>query len=159
MQGLAEVEGNTSGVREARRKLDRDVVPLQRELSRHLDESRRQELMYQAPDIEASSDMQALINSSDDLLRESQSILAETEHIGNTTLQQMGRQREQLQSANANIEAVKRVAAEAKKMLVSLSRAALFSKLGLYATIAVLSLANLYVLVLIYKRHHEKSDD
>jgi vesicle transport through interaction with t-SNAREs protein 1 len=109
---------------------------------------------YQPPHAEGSSDLEALIQSSDSLLRESQSILAETEQIGTSTLHQMGRQREQIENANRSLEVVTRVALEAKNILTRMSRRALKNKLVLYFLIALLGSANLYVLNLIYKKHH-----
>jgi vesicle transport through interaction with t-SNAREs protein 1 len=155
MQGLAEVEGNAMRTREAQQRLERDIGPLAKEVQRALQESRgREELFYQAPDIEQGS-MDSLLQSSDDLLRESQSILAETEHIGTSTLQQMGRQREQINNANTSLEGVQAVAVQAKNILVSMSRRAFKSKLALYAMIATLTMANFYVLYRIFKKHHK----
>lgn len=78
MQGLAEVEGNPMKIREASQRIDRDVAPLAKEVTRALQESTnggREELFYQAPVRNNGSyvgpDMEALIGSSDDLLRES----------------------------------------------------------------------------------------
>lgn len=160
MQGLAEVSGDQMRVTEARQLLERDIAPLGREIQRALDAMGREELFYQAPDIEQQSDMDSLIRSSDDLLRESQAILAETEEIGTSTLQQMGRQREQLHNANANLEAIRAVAVQAKNILTSMSRRAFKSKLALYVMIGLLSLANLWVLIKIFQKHHRhKSGD
>ena len=44
----------------------------------------------------------------------------ETEQIGNSTLSQMGRQREQLTGANANIEATREIALQAKAILTDM---------------------------------------
>ena len=133
---------------------NRDINPLAKEVQRALQEMGREELFYQAPDIENgdTSTMESLIQSSDDLLRESRSILADTEHIGTSTIQQMGRQREQLQNANQALQAVTATAQRAKQLLGSMSRKALQSKLGLYFMIVVLGAANIYVLYLIYKK-------
>lgn len=157
MQGLAEVEGDAMRTRESQQRLERDIGPLAKEVQRALQETGgREELFYQAPDIEqGGSSMDSLIQSSDDLLRESQSILAETEHIGTTTLQQMGRQREQINNANTNLEAVQAVAVQAKNILVSMSRRAFKSKLALYVMITALAMANVYVLYRIFKKHHK----
>jgi vesicle transport through interaction with t-SNAREs 1 len=172
MQGLAETEGNSLRVGEARSLLQRDVTPLAKEIQRALNDMGRDELFpnaagsaagavaashsYQPPDMDhgSSSDLEALIQSSDDLLRESQSILAETEHIGTSTLHQMGRQREQIENANHSLEAVTRVALEARGILTRMSRRAFKNKLFLYFMIALLGSANLYVLYLTYKKHN-----
>jgi hypothetical protein len=75
MHGLAEVEGNQMKVREAQQRVERDITPLSREVQRAINDQGREELFYQAPDPNAnpdSRDMESLIGSSDDLLRESQ---------------------------------------------------------------------------------------
>ena len=74
MQGLAEVEGNQMKVREAQQRVERDITPLAREVQRAINDTGREELFYQAPDPNANPnrDMESLIGSSDDLLRESQ---------------------------------------------------------------------------------------
>ena len=92
MQGLAEVEGNPMKIREASQKIERDVGPLSREVARALqggngngngngndssEQGNREELFYQAPEINGrdygynSGDMESLIGSSEDMLRES----------------------------------------------------------------------------------------
>jgi hypothetical protein len=48
------------------------------------------------------------------------SLCIETEEIGNGTLRQMGRQREQLQGANSNIDAIQNVAQQARIILTDL---------------------------------------
>ena len=172
MQGLAEVEGNVLRIQESKNLLQRDIGPLSKEVQRQLNECQSQELMagtpadmgagggggggYQPPDF-AYSDMDSLIRSSEDLLRESHSIMYETEHIGNTTLLQMGRQREQLENTNRHLQAVQQVAEQAKNILTGLGRRALKNKLALYCMIGMLGWANLYVLHLIYKKHHKGS--
>jgi hypothetical protein len=82
MQGLAEVEGNPMKIREASQKIERDVLPLSREVARALNGGTnegggREELFYQAPAVDGrdygynSGDMESLIGSSEDMLRES----------------------------------------------------------------------------------------
>lgn len=78
MQGLAEVEGNPMKIREASQKIERDIAPLSREIARALgNEGGREELFYQAPAANArdygynSGDMESLMGSSEDMLRES----------------------------------------------------------------------------------------
>ena len=51
------------------------------------------------------------------VLVDASSLCMETEQIGNMTLDQMGRQREQLEGANANISATIQVARQAKEIL------------------------------------------
>jgi vesicle transport through interaction with t-SNAREs protein 1 len=162
MQAMAEVQGNPMLVRDARNLLDRDIKPLSMEVEKQLHDMGREELFYQAPDIEGGgtpSDMDALIHSSDSLLRESQSILAETEQIGTSTLQQMGRQREQLQNSNRHLDALRAATLQAKNILVSMSWRAWRSKFALYVMIAILSFANLYVLYKSFTKKKDKEDD
>jgi len=164
MQAMAEVQGNPLKVREAKNLLERDISPLAKEIEKQLNEMSRQELFYQAPDIESAggdhhSDLDSLIHSSDALLRESQSILAETEQIGTATLQQMGRQREQLENSNRQLDAVLAATLKAKNILVSMSWRAWKSKFGLYCMIALLSAANLYLLVRNFKKKHASHDN
>ena len=78
MQGLAEVEGNPMKIREASQKIERDVLPLSREVARALNDGNdggREELFYQAPTGGSSGfnsgDMESLIGSSESMLRES----------------------------------------------------------------------------------------
>ena len=80
MQGLAEVEGNPMKIREASQKIERDVLPLSREVSRALNggnDGEREELFYQPPGANGGSsgynagDMESLIGSSENMLRES----------------------------------------------------------------------------------------
>lgn len=164
MQAMAEVQGNPMLVRDAKNLLERDIQPLSAEVEKQLNNLGREELFYQAPDIEAGGsngggDLDSLIHSSDALLRESQSILAETEHIGNATLQQMGRQREQLENSNRNLDALRAATLQAKNILVSMSWRAWKSKLALYCMIAMLTTANLYVLYRNFKKKHAAHDD
>jgi hypothetical protein len=72
MQGLAEVEGNPLKVREASQRIERDIAPLGKEVQRSLNNGDREELFYQAPQGSPGRDMESLISTSDDLLRESQ---------------------------------------------------------------------------------------
>lgn len=72
MQGLAEVEGNPMKVREASQRVERDIGPLAKEVKRALNDGNREELFYQAPSENPSSDMESLISNSESLLRESQ---------------------------------------------------------------------------------------
>ena len=160
MQAMAEVQGNPLKVREAKNLLERDIQPLSKEIEKQLNEMSREELFYQAPDIESgNSDLDSLIHSSDSLLRESQSILAETEQIGTATLQQMGRQREQLENSNRQLDAVLAATLRAKNILVSMSWRAWKSKFGLYCMIFLLSSANLYVLYRNFKKKHASQDN
>lgn len=53
-------------------RLERDIGPLAKEVQRALNDTGREELFYQAPTAGGGNrDMESLIQSSDDLLRES----------------------------------------------------------------------------------------
>jgi hypothetical protein len=184
MQAMAEVEGNTMRVTEARQLLERDIGPLSKEIQRTIQtlqiRTNQNELLlssmsttnnntYQAPgsshfDVESqqrrSSDLDALIQNSDYLLRESQSILAETEYIGDQTIQQMLQQREQLTNAQRSLHAVQTAMTTSGRILKSMSRRACRSRLALHMMIGVLISLNLFVLYCIYEKHtqHKSSD-
>jgi len=77
MQGLAEIEGNPARVTESKQRIERDIGPLSKEVKRQLNNMSQQELFggasggadtYEAPNM---NDMQGLLTSSDDMLRES----------------------------------------------------------------------------------------
>jgi len=181
MKAAAEASGDAFKAGQAQQRIERDIDPLAKEIQRALGEmsagvgvghdaggggggggsaGQRDELFYQPPDLEGGGGgesqqqmMDSLIQSSDELLRESRSVLAETEEIGTSTLRHMGQQREQLQNANTQLEAVQAAAAQAALILRGMSRKALKSKLFLYALISVLGGANLYVLYLIVRKH------
>lgn len=155
MQAMAEVEGNVMRVKEAQMLMDRDIGPLSIEVQRAL--STTDDLFYHAPESAPSSDMESLIRNSEDMLRESQTVLADTEYIGNQTLLQLGRQREQLQHANRSLEGVQVAAVRAKEILVRMSHRACRTRLGLYASIAVLTCANGFVIYCIIRRHARKA--
>ncbi|KAL3906457.1 MAG: hypothetical protein SGARI_004000 [Bacillariaceae sp.] len=165
MQGLAEVEGNQLKIREAQQRLERDVAPLAKEVSRALQETAgsggdangaREELFYQAPGRTAAQnnirDMESLIGNSNDLLQESLSLTMETEQIGNDTIGQMTRQREQIQGANSNARHVREIAEQASVVLTDMGRKAFRSKLVLYVMIGVLIKANLWAFVRMLKK-------
>eukprot|EP00533_Pseudo-nitzschia_delicatissima_P006301 CAMPEP_0116104418 /NCGR_PEP_ID=MMETSP0327-20121206/14442_1 /TAXON_ID=44447 /ORGANISM="Pseudo-nitzschia delicatissima, Strain B596" /LENGTH=217 /DNA_ID=CAMNT_0003596663 /DNA_START=108 /DNA_END=761 /DNA_ORIENTATION=- len=148
MQGLAEVEGNPMKIREASQKIERDVLPLSREVARALNggnDGGREELFYQAPTGASNAgDMESLIGSSESMLRESLSLTMETERIGNSTLEQMGRQREQLMGANANIARTREFVEQASRVLTELARKSFNNKLALRAMVGFLIFANLW---------------
>ena len=141
-------------IKEASQRLERDIKPLQREIERALNDTNREELFYQAPNAGSptSGDLESLISNSEDMLRESQALAMETEQIGNATLGQMGRQREQLQNANANLEATLEVARQAGAILADMSRRAFHNKFALYVMIGVLAFANLWAFVRMFKK-------
>mmetsp|Transcript_16000 Transcript_16000/g.44863 ORF Transcript_16000/g.44863 Transcript_16000/m.44863 type:complete len:215 (+) Transcript_16000:113-757(+) len=165
MQGLAEVEGNPMKIREAQQRVDRDVGPLSKEVQRALqqappasgpsEQQSREELFanHQSGMDQHSRDLESLITSSDDLLRESQALMVESETIGNSTLGQMGRQRDQLHNANSNVDATLAMAGQAGAILTSMSRKAWRSKMSLYVMIIILFSLNLWLLIRILKKN------
>jgi len=161
MQGLAEVEGNAMKIKEASQNIQRDIGPLTKEVVKALHNeasTSREELFAQAPGMHGrdyaynSSDMESLIGSSEDMLRESLSLAIETEQIGNNTMEQMGRQREQLQGANANIIRTREIAEQAGSILSNMSRKAFKNKLFLYACVALLMFGNFWALTRLFKK-------
>jgi len=159
MQGLAEVEGNPMKIREASQKIERDVLPLSREVARALNEGNeggREELFYQAPAVNGrdygynSGDMESLIGSSESMLRESLSLTMETERIGNSTLEQMGRQREQLQGASANIARTRAIVEQAGLVLTEMSRRAFNNKMFLYGLVGFFIFLNFWALTRLF---------
>jgi len=165
MQGLAEVEGNAMKIREASQKIERDIGPLTKEVIRALNigggdsvGTGREELFAQAPGMHGrdygynSSDMESLIGSSEDMLRQSLSLAMETEQIGNNTMEQMGRQREQLQGANANIIRTREIAEQASSVLLEMSRKAFKNKLFLYVMVAILIFGNFWALSRLFRK-------
>lgn len=166
MQGLAEVEGNPMKIREASQKIERDVSPLAREVARALgningnsNEGGREELFYQAPTVNrrdyghASGDMESLIGSSEDMLRESLSLTMETERIGNSTMEQMYQQREQLQGASDNLTRTREIVNQAAFVLTELSRKAFYNKIFLYAAVGILIFLNFWALSRLFNRN------
>ena len=139
------------------------MAPLAKEVSRALQETAggdttgaREELFYQAPGQAAVQnnirDMESLIGSSDALLQESLSLTMETEQIGNDTIGQMTRQREQIQGANANARRTREIAEQAQVVLTDMGRKAFRSKLFLYIMIGVLIMANLWAFIRMLKK-------
>ena len=165
MQGLAEVEGNPMKIREASQKIERDVLPLSREVARALNDGNREELFYQQQQTGGNgsgynpADMESLIGSSENMLRESLSLTMETERIGNSTLEQMGRQREQLQGANANIVRTKEAVLQASRLITELGRKSFNNKMALYGMIGVLIFANLWAFTRWLGKEAPESDD
>lgn len=162
MQGLAEVEGNPMKIREASQKIERDILPLSREVARSLNGGNevggREELFYHAPTGNGmdygnpSGDMESLIGSSENMLRESLSLTMDTERIGNMTMEQMGRQREQLQGANANIARTREIVEQAGSVLKEMSRRAFNNKLVLYVLVGMLIFLNFWALTRLFKK-------
>lgn len=154
MQGLAEVEGNPMKIKEASQKIERDILPLGREVARaqgNNNHSNREELFYQAPSM--GGDMESLIGNSESMLRESLSLTMETERIGNSTLAQMGQQREQLQGANANLARTREIIEQASVVLTDLGRKAFYNKACLYGLVGILIFGNFWALIRLFNKN------
>ena len=77
----------------------------------------------------------------------------ETEQIGNSTLEQMGRQREQLQGANANIARTREIVQQAGLVLTEMSRKAFNNKIALYGMVGILIFGNFWALTRLFNKH------
>jgi len=137
MEQLAEESGDPFKINVSKRRVSEDIAPLLAEVGRATQErengdyvhqqNQRSELFsgYRAPTLNGDSgegngdtdDMEMLIRNSDDLLRESQALCAETEETGAETLGLMGRQREQLQNASNHLSGAQAYITEAKDIL------------------------------------------
>lgn len=180
MQGMAEIENNSLRIETATNLLIRDVNPLQKEIKRTLEQlnqrtelfqggaqqQQSQQSQYNAPNINYpyynsnnnnDTTMDSLILSSDDLLRDSQALLAETEQISTSTLIQMGYQREQIQNSMSNVQRVQSAAYHAGLILKNMSLKAWKNKVSLKIIITILSLLNIFVLYRIYKKQHKNN--
>jgi hypothetical protein len=80
------------------------------------------------------------------------SLTMETEQIGNDTIGQMTRQREQIQGANSNARRTREIAEQASVVLTDMGRKAFRSKLVLYIMIGVLIMANLWAFIRMLKK-------
>ena len=80
----------------------------------------------------------------------------ETERIGNSTLQQMGRQREQLMGANANIARTREIAQQARLVLTEIGRKAFYNKIVLYGLVSLLVILNFWALTRWLKKGHDE---
>eukprot|EP00547_Thalassionema_nitzschioides_P007884 CAMPEP_0194210936 /NCGR_PEP_ID=MMETSP0156-20130528/9196_1 /TAXON_ID=33649 /ORGANISM="Thalassionema nitzschioides, Strain L26-B" /LENGTH=207 /DNA_ID=CAMNT_0038938353 /DNA_START=111 /DNA_END=731 /DNA_ORIENTATION=- len=154
MQAMAEVEGNALRTEEAQNLVKRDLAPLREEISKSLRNSsgslviespNREDLFYSPPNASELT-TQSLIQSSEDLLLESQAVLAETEQIGMSTLTQMSSQREQMQSASDNMNETLNATAQARLILKKMRTKLFKNKFFLYAMIVALLFLNGFVL-------------
>jgi len=162
MQGLAEVEGNPMKIREASQKIERDILPLKKEVERAMNggnEGGREELFNHAPAVNGrdygynSGDMESLIGNSESMLRESLSLTMDSERIGNATLEQMGRQREQLQGANSNLARTRELVEQAGSVLTEMSRRAFNNKIVLYGLVSLMVFLNFWALTRFFTKH------
>lgn len=186
MQGLAEVEGDPFKSEEARRKLEREISPLESELKarkgstgggkaffkrRNNESSDGEGYLFNRPsyappsmgangDIESNADsfaapitaMEQRMHESEDLLRETQALCAESEQIGAGTLETMGRQREQIERSGNLIQQSLENTEQARQIMKEMASRALRNKMFLYSVIVVLILANGAVLIHLWRR-------
>lgn len=172
MQGLAEIEGDPFKAEESKRKLEREIDPLESEMkerkygknkikgigsvigsgqpdrsSDYLFGNRSQ---YSPPaiggsDVEYSApltEMEQRIQDSEHLLRETQALCAESEEIGSSTLETMGRQREQIERSSNFIRQSLENTEQARKIMKEMANRAFRNKLFLYSIIVLLLIAN-----------------
>jgi hypothetical protein len=76
----------------------------------------------------------------------------ESEQIGNATIDQMTRQREQMEGANAIALQTRQIAEQASVVLSDMGRKACRNKFCLYVMIGVLIIGNLWALVRLLKK-------
>lgn len=121
----------------------------------------REELFYQAPGSDdrdygynnTGGDMEALIGSSESMLQESLALTMDSERIGNSTLEQMGRQRDQLQGARGNIGRIREIAEQSSLVMKEISRRALKNKMFLYVLVGLLIILNFWALTRLFNKH------
>jgi len=188
MQGLAEIEGDPFKAQEAKRKLERDIGPLEEEIrgrnnasntggiasvfkrsnnggggsmsqtstnENYLFGNRRtfappSTTMGGEADLEfgegsLTAPLTALdqrMQDSEHLLRETQALCAESEQVGASTLETMGRQREQIERSGGLIEQSIENTQQARLIMKEMARRALKNKIFLYCIIGLLFLAN-----------------
>jgi hypothetical protein len=76
----------------------------------------------------------------------------ETERVGNDTIGQMSRQREQIENANSNATRTRQIAEQATIVVRDMSRKALRNRMCLYIMIAFLIVGNLWAFVRLLKK-------
>jgi len=178
MQGLAEVEGDPFKAEEAKRKLEREIGPLESEIrgrtyggrgknkgitsvfgngstqsNGNTDYLFGNRSHYAPPslghnDIEYGdfstplTEMEQRMQDSEHLLRETQALCAESEQIGSSTLETMGRQREQIERSSNLIQQSLENTEQARRIMKEMARRAFRNKLFLYCVIVLLLIAN-----------------
>lgn len=76
----------------------------------------------------------------------------ESERIGNSTLEQMGRQREQLMGANANIARTREIVQQARVVLTEIGRKAFNNKLFLRGLVGFLIFLNFWAFTRVLRK-------
>mmetsp|Transcript_24409 Transcript_24409/g.39707 ORF Transcript_24409/g.39707 Transcript_24409/m.39707 type:complete len:298 (+) Transcript_24409:108-1001(+) len=232
MRGLAEIEGDPFKAQEAKRKLERDIGPLEQEMKGRVTRNSKRSVAagnaigsssgssgigggissvfggrntnntttttgnnderylfgnrnsYAAPSAPTTSTMGGDFNDDYDdgndlehggegssslttpltatterrmrdsqhLLRETQALCAESEQLGASTLETMGRQREQMERGGGLLESALEDTAQARAIMKEMTRRALKNKIVLYCIIALLVLANGSAIVHLWRR-------
>ncbi len=179
MQGLAEIEGDPFKAEEAKRKLEREIGPLESEMrgrtyggrgknkgvtsmfggngstqsNGNTDYLFGNQSHYAPPslgqnDIEYGdlsaplTEMEQRMQDSEHLLRETQALCAESEQIGSSTLETMGRQREQIERSSNLIQQSLENTEQARRIMKEMARRAFRNKVFLYCIIVLLLIAN-----------------
>mmetsp|Transcript_13277 Transcript_13277/g.22657 ORF Transcript_13277/g.22657 Transcript_13277/m.22657 type:complete len:248 (-) Transcript_13277:43-786(-) len=178
MQGLAEIEGDPFKAEEAKRKLEREIGPLESEMrgrkyggrgnnkgitsvfgngsaqsNGNTDYLFGNRSHYAPPslgenDIEYGdfsaplTEMEQRMQDSEHLLRETQALCTDSEQIGASTLETMGRQREQIERSSNLIQQSLENTEQARRIMKEMASRALRNKLVLYCMIALLLIAN-----------------
>merc|ERR1711862_351911 len=96
--------------------------------------------------------MEQRVQTSEDLLRETQALCADTEQIGSATLETMGRQLEQIERSGNLIHQSIADTEQARQIMKEMSRRALKNKIFLYCVIALLVLANGAAMIYLWRR-------
>ena len=92
------------------------------------------------------------LTESERLLHETQALCASSEQIGSSTLETMGRQREQIERSSGLIERSRENTRLAQHVLKEMSYRAIKSKIFLYCVIAILMLVNGMLIVHLWRR-------
>jgi hypothetical protein len=92
------------------------------------------------------------LTESERLLHETQALCASSEQIGSSTLETMGRQREQMERSGGLIERSRENTRLAQHVLKEMSYRAIKSKIFLYCVIAILMLVNGMLIVHLWRR-------
>lgn len=87
------------------------------------------------------------------MLQESLALTMDSERIGNSTLEQMGRQRDQLQGARGNIGRIREIAEQSSLVMKEISRRALKNKMFLYVLVGLLIILNFWALTRLFNKH------
>jgi len=77
----------------------------------------------------------------------------ETERIGNSTLEQMYQQREQLEGASNSLARTREIVNQAAFVLTEMSRKAFYNKIFLYVAVVILMFMNFWALTRLFNKN------